>query len=474
MRAASFAAAPLLAVACAASAAGAGAGKTDTLQAELERLSARVAELERERAEQQSALDEPSISADEPPLAARLKAVESQASGYRRTVGALEGLDGIEVEAGLTLVGQGARGGEAATGRELNYRADVEVTVPAGSLGNASESFLFGHFRMGQGRGLQAPGPAFASTNASSFQRPGTEPSDSTVLLAQAWYQVNLPLPLGGNPTLSRRHVEFNVGKMDPFGFFDQNAVADDETRAFNNQAFVHNPLLDVGGDIGVDAFGFTPGIRLAYVDDSRKPASYGVSAAVFGAGSGAGYEDALRSPLAMVQAETSQRILGLTGRYRLYAWRNGRGGDFDGAQARHAGVGLSLDQQVHDYLTLFARVGAQLEGRVRFDRAATVGAEFGGSYWNRGADALGLAIGQMQVGDEFERESATVDGDADGTPDFGYAARGAETVAELYYRYFVGPAFVVSPSVQHLRRPGGDAAADDVSVVGLRLQLSY
>ncbi len=218
----------------------------------LEAMEKRIGQLETEKAALQRSLEAPYISAEEPQVAARLKAVESQVNSYRQAARTVESLEGINAGAGFTMMAQALTGTGSADNRdaELNYRADVTVSLPAGNLGNA-EGFLFAHFRMGQGLGLENPGGAFSSLNSTSFQRPGSETSDSTVLLAQAWYQLDVPLPLSGNPDRSRRHIEFNVGKMDPFIFFDQNAIADDETRGFVNQSFVHNPLLDVGGQRG-------------------------------------------------------------------------------------------------------------------------------------------------------------------------------------------------------------------------------
>ena len=442
----------------------------------LEAMEKRIAQLEAENAALQRSLEEPYISAEEPPVAARLKAVESQVSSYRQAARTVESLEGISAGVGLTMMAQGLVDSGDATGKdsELNYRADATVSLPAGTLGNA-EGFLFAHFRMGQGLGLENPGGAFSSLNSTSFQRPGSESSDSTVLLAQAWYQLDVPLPLGGNPDLSRRHIEFNFGKMDPFVFFDQNAIADDETKGFVNQAFIHNPLLDVGGDVGVDEFGFTPGLRLAYVDDFYKPQHYSVSLGVFGSGQGTSFDDSLDSPFIIVQADTEQRLFGgLVGNYRLYAWRNGRGQDFDGAVSSHTGVGLSFNQQIADYATLFLRAGVQTGGDVPFDRALTLGGEWGGSYWSRGADALGVAFGWLQTSDEFRRASLTVDADADGSPDYGYRASGAEQVTELYYRYRLNRQFELSPNLQYIRRPGGNGRADGISAFGLRAQLSY
>ncbi len=442
----------------------------------LEAMERRIEQLEAENAVLQRALEAPYISAEEPQVAARLKAVESQVNSYRQAARTVDSLEGIRAEAGLTMMGQARTDSddEAGSDAELNYRADATVSLPVGSLGSA-EGFLFAHFRMGQGLGLENPGGAFSSLNSTSFQRPGSETSDSTVLLAEAWYQLDIPLPLGGNPDRSRRHVEFNVGKIDPFVFFDQNRIADDETRGFVNQSFVNNPLLDVGGDVGVDEFGYSPGLRFAYIDNFYRPVSYGVSLGLFGSGEGTSFSDSFDSPFLIVQLETGQRFFGgLPGHYRLYGWRNGRGQDFDGTETLHSGVGVSLDQQVDDYTTLFLRYGFQIEGEVAFDQALTLGAEFGGSYWGRGGDALGVAFGWLNTSDAFRRASLRVDADADGTPDYGYRASGDEQVAEIYYRYRLNSQFELSPNLQHIRNPGGNPSASGITAFGLRTQWNF
>jgi len=226
---------------------------------------------------------------------------------------------------------------------------------------------------------------------------------------------------------------------------------------------------------VGVDEFGFTPGLRLAYVNDYYKPVHYGLSVGVFGAGEGASFSDSLDSPFVIVQAETEQRLFsGLTGNYRLYAWRNGRGQDFVGATTAHTGVGLSLNQQVADYTTLFLRAGWQTKGVVTFDRTLTLGGEWSGSDWDRGADALGIAVGWLQASAEFRQASLTLDGDADGKLDYGYSASGSEQVVEFYYRYRLNRQFEISPDLQYIRRPGGNGAAGDILALGLRAQLTY
>src|SRR4029079_14975643 len=119
----------------------------------------------------------------------------------------------------------------------------------------------------------------------------------------------------------SHDRVEITGGKMDPFAFFDQNAAADDETMRFMNNAFVHNPLLDSGGDIGVDAYGFTPGVRIAYVNEMDKPDTWGASLGVFGSGPGAHFTGSLGDPFIIAHLETTRRFFaGQAGTYRVYA----------------------------------------------------------------------------------------------------------------------------------------------------------
>ncbi len=436
-------------------------GSTEVLK-RLALMEQRLQALEAENRLLKKSLNEPYISDSEPEVSARLKAVESQSSSYKSMAKIVENLQGIEVAGGLTMAAQGLSGqpDNYTKDSEVNYRGDVSISMPAGSIG-ASEGVLFAHFRVGQGLGLENPGSAFSSFNSTSFQRPGTTTSDSTVLLAQAWYQLNIPLPLGGNPDLSRQHIEMNIGKMDPFMFFDQNRIADNETRGFINQSFVHNPLLDTGGDIGVDDFGFTPGFRMAWVNDFYKPEHYSLSFGAFGAGDGASFDDTLSDPFIIIQAETRQQFFsGLSGNYRVYYWNNSDRKDLRGNKQSHAGIGISIDQQVDDYISLFARYGYQTDGEVKFDSALTFGAEIGGSYWQRGGDALGAAIGFLNTSSDYEKFNSEADGN--------------EQLAELYYRYRINNQLHLSPNLQYIYQPGGEKNTSAMTTLGLRAQLDF
>jgi hypothetical protein len=201
----------------------------------------------------------------------------------------IEALEGIGVSASLTGVVQQVNGRGAAEGERdsrASYRGDVAITLPGGEMGDV-EGKIFAHLRFGQGRGVQLR-PTYTSTpNTTAFQT-AASPDDAYAIVAEAWYQLTVPLPAGGFKPDSRERLEITAGKMDPFLFFDQNAAADDETARFLNNAFVHNPLLDSGGDVGADSYGFSPGVRVAYVSERDKPDSWEVSLGVFGSGPGA------------------------------------------------------------------------------------------------------------------------------------------------------------------------------------------
>ncbi|MFL6649948.1 MAG: carbohydrate porin [Sulfurifustaceae bacterium] len=461
--------------------AAAAAEPTET-QKELQELRRRVEKLESRNAELERALESERVSETEPELVTRLKAVEFQALGMQKQARTIESLEGINVGVSFTTTAQAVNRAATTdnTGEsELNYRVDVAVSLPGGEISNA-EGKIFGQIRLGQGLGVTGLRPTFSSPNATTFQLSGVSSAeDSDALLAQAWYQLDVPLPAGGYKPQSREKLTINFGKIDPFVFFDQNAAANDETRQFINNVFVHNALLDAGRDTGADAHGFQPGLRMAYVSEKQKPLTYGLSLGIFGAGKGAHFENSLRSPFAILQADTHRKFFrGLDGNYRVYLWRNGQAtpfnNPFDTATERHAGWGLSADQRVGDTVMLFARYGKETRGRVQFDRVTSLGAEWGGDCWNRAADSVGVAFGRLRSSDAFRVDAPTLDADADSAPDFGYAPDTAEEVIELYYRYRVHKQFELSPDAQWIRNPGGSSTAADAKLIGLRAQVTF
>ena len=423
------------------------------MQERLTRLEQRNADLEKRLAE----------GGDAKAMAARVEDVENEVLALRRQPKPFASLGGLTAGASLTMVAQRALSGTT-TGRDesdVSYRADVEVEMPAGSIGDA-EGKLFAHFRLGQGTGFSTLNPTLTgAVNSTAFELGNggvAAADDSVALLAQAWYQLDIPVG-GKSGDLGR--VEVTVGKIDPFVFFDQNNLADDESEAFLNNVFVHNPLLDSGGDAGVDAYGFTPGLRVAYVSDVNGANTWGVSLGVFGSGPGASFDTSFSKPFVIGQVEYNGKAwANLPGAYRLYAWNNGRASDLTGGTERHGGWGISLDQQVAEHLSLFSRIGFSGKGQVAFDRAFTLGGQLSGGGWGREKDRLGLAFGLLRTRDEYQLAN----------PGFS----GSEKNVELFYAWQLNDQVHIAPSLQWIGRPGGDPAAKDVAVVGVRAKVAY
>ena len=450
---------PLLAALACPAASGADPASAE-MAALLQQLQERLTRLEQRNADLEKRLAE---GGDAKAMAARVEDVENEVLALRKQPQPFASLEGLSAGASLTMVAQRAMSGTT-TGRDesdFNYRADVEVEMPAGSIGDA-EGRLFAHFRLGQGTGFSKLNPTLTgAVNSTAFELGNggvAAADDSVALLAQAWYQLDIPV---GGKTGDLGRVEITVGKIDPFVFFDQNNLADDESEAFLNNVFVHNPLLDSGGDAGVDAYGFTPGLRLAYVGDVNGADNWGVSLGVFGSGPGASFDTSFSQPFVIGQVEyKGKALLGKPGAYRLYAWNNGRASDLTGAPERHSGWGLSLDQQVSEHLSLFSRVGLSGQGQVGFDRAFTLGGQLSGAGWGREKDRLGLAFGLLKTSDEYQVAN----------PGFS----GSEKNVELFYAWQLNDQVHIAPSVQWIGRPGGDPAAKDVTVLGLRAKVAY
>lgn len=465
----------VLALALAAGPACAATEDSKALMAELKRLAERVEALEKQNKEMEQSLASERLSENEPEVITRLKAVEFQTLSMQKQARQIEALEGISVGASLTGVVQKAnRNGAASAEREsrANYRGDISVTLPGGEMGDI-EGKIFSHFRFGQGNGVGLRPTYTSGPNTTAFQT-AAGADDSFGILAQAWYQVKIPLPRDGIKANSREHLHVTVGKIDPFVFFDQNTAADDESAKFMNNAFVHNPLLDSGGDVGADAYGFAPGAILQYVNEKNKAETWGLSLGAFGSGPGANFSGSLASPFVIAQADTTWRFNYLPGNYRAYVWSNGRGQGYDRVERRHTGWGMSLDQKVDDDVTLFGRYGRQLSGKPLFDRALTVGTELAGNGWGRAADAVGIALGALRTGRDFRNDSLSVDADNDGNADFGYAAKGWEKQAEVYYRYRINGHLELSPNFQLIRNARGDNGAPTIKVVGLRAKVGF
>lgn len=475
---------PLLLVALAAGAAIGAPARAETevekLNNAVERLLKRVDQLEAANKRLEMALEaskaekasEPSRGANATQdqvrdLSERVEDVEGEVVALKKPSKLEEALGGITVGASLTMVSQRAVRGDVTqdSKSQLNYRADVEVDIPLDTFGKVAgvgDSKLFFHLRAGQGEGLKFVNPTLtATTNSTAFFLQNTD--DSATIVGQAWYQLNYPLTQTASGALPSLQGTF--GKIDIFGFFDQNEIADSETDAFLNNVFVHNPLLDSGGAIGGDSYGFQPGVIAAYTNDINSVNQWKASLGVFASGAGASFENSFSRPFVIGQWAYTGRVLqNRPGNYRLYAWTNGSFVPYNDENAtstqRESGFGFSIDQEVARHLTLFARYGHSFTGDVRFNDAITLGGRLSGYGWGRQDDRIGLAYGWLNTSAGFRDAAPAL---------YGYRPTGAETDIELYYAWQVNKNLQLAPNVQWILNPGGDPSAKGIVVIGLR-----
>ena len=335
--------------------------------------------------------------------------------------------EGLVLGGSLTLVSQTVDKSAEANDSQFTHRVDITAEMPAGKFGRA-EGKLFAHLRAGN----EAPAgnDAFATSNAASFDFP------SPVLL-QAWYQLDIPAGAEGNK------VELTVGKIDPFEFFDGHPLSNDETEGFLNQAFVHSPLLDTGGDAQPGIHGTSPGVRLAYVS-ALKGGSLTVSAGVFGTGgNGEQFDDTFNNAFSIAQLEyAGKAVAGQEGAYRLYGWNNRN-------QPRR-GWGASIDQAVNNHVGVFARYGDHTQGSGNLDKAWTLGMQINGAPWFREKDRLGLAYGRLNA-----------------------SAGGSERITELFYAIQFNDNLHITPSLQSISDASG-TRGNDRTVYSVRAKVSF
>ncbi len=335
--------------------------------------------------------------------------------------------------------------------------------MPLGQFNQGhSEGLLFTHFRFGQGEGVNTNVTSFTgAVNSTVFELSGAQANNSTGLLAQMWYQLGNKVNVRSDGKSFDR-LELTVGKIDPFVFFDNNVIADDESEGFLNNVFVHNPQLDSGGDVGADEYGFSPGVVAVYAWNANNTNRWKASLGLFGAGNGAAFSHSLRDPFAIVQLQYEGKAwVGLPGVYQLYAWNNPQSENaFNATPEIHQGVGISMSQQMTDTVAVFSRMGYQTKGNVNFDASLTGGLEFSGSVWGRSADRLGIAVGALFASDVYQAA----------TP----ALSGEEVNSEIFYVYQLNDHLQVSPHLIHISNPGARSDQDTVTVMGVRTKAAF
>lgn len=369
--------------------------------------------------------------------------------------------DALEFKGSWLVVGQKANGVPLAPGeknREYNTRLDLEFEKPIQMI----KGRAYAHIRAGAGSGLQLGLPTFTgSVNTTAFAKEDEHLHDAKAIIAQAWVEIGLPINFGSSNDNTSPALSVIVGKIDPTTFFDHNEIAHDESEKFINNILVHNPLLDTGGDYGIDENGFSPGILFNYQTRRPDQANWMANLGFFGAGNGPQLDTSPSNPFTMAQIRYFGNLCGdLPGSFATYYWNNPKAENaLTGMAESHTGWGVSIDQNVTPDLTLFARTSRGIDGTRLFDRALTYGTELKGKTWNRPNDHIALGFAHLR-------------------PDPILVAQGAgrerETTAELMYAYAVNESLMISGDLQWIKNSAGDPQAPSARLIGFRSKFSF
>jgi hypothetical protein len=348
------------------------------------------------------------------------------------------------VQGGTAGLIDGEKIGDPAGG---GIAADLQLTyMPPLTVFRTGRFFVRMHAGAGKGADKDLGDRLFANLNTIADNSDVLEKdSDKAFWLPEAYYAHEF---LEGKFT-------FAIGKTEPAVFVDDNAFANNPNSQFVGKPFVNNPVFDSEDEYApIVAASFSPiesiSITVLAVSSSYPNASdERMQKSV--------YDSIFDQPLVAAQLGYSPKFGELQGNYRVYFWD----ATYDhvnsaGDTSSHGwGVGLSLDQQVTDWLGLFARLAYSDKNAFDVDWYWSAGANLKGIIPSREKDELGIGLAGLK---------GTVGPDNDGT----------ELHTEAYYRIYLAENLAVSPDFQYVVNPLGNSHNDDVFAAMLRVEVSF
>ncbi len=355
---------------------------------------------------------------------------------------------------------------------------------------------------VGDGDGLAA------YSNGDLIGQPNFRPQP---YLARAFVRYRVPLQSGGRAgpkqavkpgndiiggSLPASRLVFVAGKFAISDHIDNNTYANNARNQFLNNAFVNNLAYDKAGD----PRGYTHGAVVSVIRPGLAVRFGSVALPAVSGGSDVSYN--LRSQHAE-QLEIEIRPKVLAGRtampltLRLLAYRNegtmgryrdalaaapGMTPDVTAVRRRGAfkyGFGLNFEQGLSDggASGVFGRFGwndGQTEtfSYAEADRVMSLGGQVSGVHWKRGNDILGIAAAQSDLSSVHKDYLAA--GGLGLTLGDGALLYGSERVAEVYYSYQLTSNAALSPDYQFIHNPGFNRDRGPVSLISLRLHLTF
>jgi porin len=254
---------------------------------------------------------------------------------------------------------------------------------------------------------------------------------------------------------------------------FDGSLYANDERRQFLNGAFINNPTIPFVYT-GLGAIAYWNPVEPWYISAGGIDAQGDFRETGFRTAFGG--EDYF---IYMVETGVVSEFEGcngkLPGAYRLGMWydpqprRVSRGEESEEAEAYRdtAGVYVTCDQMIaresgeagcDQGFGVFGRYGYAPARASDLTQFWSVGGQYKGLFDGRDEDVLGFAFGQGVFSDAAE----------------GVFTADYESAIEVYYNIQATPWANVTPSVQYIMNPSGDAETDNATVVGLRAQIVF
>ena len=387
-------------------------------------------------------------------LKLRISTLEQKLTQQEERLGEQEGVrdalvkikqafEGLSIEAGATFIYQttsNANGDDLSkNGEDVgdgSYSVDITLTkeFESGTAFIATEA--------GEGVGVDDELAVFSAVNADATG------GDGNISVTEVWYEHRFePLTL-------------TVGKIAADAFIDSNEYANDETTQFLGSEFKHSSTIEFPDNSAGLIFG------LALSDT--------VAAEAIIMDGNADWEDIFEDTFYGGQLTISPKIAGRPGNYRVFGWGSGRDhtkwNDSSKVQENSYGFGISVDQELTDIISMFARYawqnpGVYLNGEsYSLEHSYSIGMQIAGEPWGRNDDIFGIAFGQIIPSDDYKKAGSNLKADP-------------EKHIEFYYSYKVNDHLTISPDLQIVMNPyGGDATSGDktIFVGGIRTQVDF
>ncbi len=405
----------------------------DDVMDEIRALKGRIEQLEKKLAAQDTKIDK------------QEQVIAEHESTFEELGDIKSVISGLEISVGATSVVQGTIGNDDNIGHDdtdATYSVDIEITSAIGEHGTAL-LYLEG----GEGNGIYDEMFGFNGYNADA---PG---DDADLQISEIWYEHSFADDM----------VVATIGKMDVTRWFDGNAVASDECSQFLADVFVNN--------IAVEFPDYAYGARVTI-----SPAEmFDIGLVAVDADSD--FEDIADENFLMAEIGLKPKFGELQGNYRVYGWHNSGNkvefDDLDDMREDGYGIGLSLDQQITDAVTAFARYGWQDDDIYAIEQAWSVGFQVAGSLWGRDDDMFGMAYGQSHTGDDY-RDSVRAVRSWLGRRIGALGTEPSERTFEAYYRFQLNDHIAISPDIQVATDMLGLENVDTVTLLGIRAQLDF